>query len=388
VFDRFFGKGKSRAAAQKAELRGDLAKAVELYVEADAKDDAARVMVLRGDSEPEPRQRLVYYTQACRMAPDGGESRLDARRKRALLAITLAGDAAISAVARRDTLDAAKELEELGEAARAAEAYRLAGDREGEARALAAAGEVDELEFLLSEEQHKDRLVRQKSDAQADVEILVTSGRRRDALEALETLLQKNQDDMRLRERAVSIRSRRVLGRVVRMALGGERVSFVLGPELTIGREGTVTVASSAISRHHLRVFRKDGAVHVQDLDSRNGTQLRGINVTGSLPMHEGVELKLGREVPLRVFPSTVFPGAVDVDIAGERYVAALGEGTLPIAGWSLKEAADHWVELVCAQDSPAYLQKIALVPRSTLLVGDAIGKNREDDPVLKILGA
>jgi hypothetical protein len=216
----------------------------------------------------------------------------------------------------------------------------------------------------------------------------VTSGRRRDALEALDGLLQKNADDMRLRERAVSLRSRRVLGRVVRMALSGERVCFVLGEEVTVGREGTISVASSAISRHHLRVFRRDGVVHVQDLDSRNGTQLRGINVSGALPVHEGVELKLGREVPLRVLPSKTFPGAIDVDIGGERYVAALGEGLLPVAGWALKEAADHWVELVSTQDTPAFIQKIALVPRATLLVGDAIGDKREDEPVMKILGA
>ena len=83
MFDRFFGKGKSKAAAQKAELRGDLAKAIELYVEAEAKDDAARVMILRGDSEPEPRQRLMYYTQACRTSMEGGDIRTEAKRKRA-----------------------------------------------------------------------------------------------------------------------------------------------------------------------------------------------------------------------------------------------------------------------------------------------------------------
>lgn len=387
MFERFFGKGKSKAAAQKAELRGDLVRAVELYIEADARDDAARIMILRGDSEPDPRQRLLFFTQACRTATQGHDIHREAQKKRALLAVTLAGDAAISAVARRDTLDAARELEEVGENARAAEAYRLAGDKEGEARALAAAGDVDELEFLLSEEQHKDRQERAKSDAQADVEILVTSGRRRDALEALDMLLGKNADDMRLRERAVGIRGRRVLGRLVRMALHGERVAFVLGDELTIGREGTIPVASSAVSRHHLRIFRREGVLHIQDLDSRNGTQLRGINVTGALPVHEGVELKLGREVPLRVLPSATFPDAVDIDVAGERFVAALGGGRLPIAGWAMKVAADGWVELHSTTESPAYLQKMALVPQATLLVGDALGTTREEDPVLKILG-
>lgn len=388
MFERFFGKGKSKAAAQKAELRGDLVRAVELYIEADARDDAARIMILRGDSEPDPRQRLMFFTQACRTATPGHDIHREAQKKRALLAVTLAGDAAISAVARRDTLDAAKELEEVGENARAAEAYRLAGDKEGEARALAAAGEIDELEFLLSEEQHRERQDREKSDAQADVEILVTSGRRRDALEALDALLAKNADDMRLRERAVGIRGRRVTGRVVRMALMGERVAFVLGDELTLGREGTISVQSSAVSRHHLRIFRKDGLLHIQDLDSRNGTQLRGINVTGSLPVHEGVDLKLGREVPLRVVPSKTFPEAVDIDVAGERFVAALGPGLLPVPGWSMKEAADGWVELHTSPDSPAYLQKMALVPAATLLVGDALSPSRDQEPMLKILGA
>ena len=73
MFDRLLksisGKGRAAAAARKAEARGELAKAAELFVEADEPEEAARVMVLRGDAETDPRLRLQHYTQAAATAP-------------------------------------------------------------------------------------------------------------------------------------------------------------------------------------------------------------------------------------------------------------------------------------------------------------------------------
>ena len=51
VFDDWFGKGRVRGQAQKAELRGDVPKAIELWVQAGKPDEAARLMVTRGDAE-------------------------------------------------------------------------------------------------------------------------------------------------------------------------------------------------------------------------------------------------------------------------------------------------------------------------------------------------
>ena len=70
VFD-FLRKNSEVRAAKQAELRGDLARAVELYGLAGAPDEAARVMILRGDAETDGRVRLQYYVQAAAMAPEG-----------------------------------------------------------------------------------------------------------------------------------------------------------------------------------------------------------------------------------------------------------------------------------------------------------------------------
>ena len=43
----------------------------EIFLEAaELPDEAARVMLLRGDGEPDPRKRLIHYTQAVDTAPD------------------------------------------------------------------------------------------------------------------------------------------------------------------------------------------------------------------------------------------------------------------------------------------------------------------------------
>src|SRR5205085_280625 len=46
-FDRIFGKGKYAAQARTAELRGDLARAAELFGAAGQPEEAARIMILR-----------------------------------------------------------------------------------------------------------------------------------------------------------------------------------------------------------------------------------------------------------------------------------------------------------------------------------------------------
>src|SRR5689334_2032487 len=101
-FDRLFGKGRTASAARAAELRGDLGRAAELYGEAGEIAEAARILILRGDSETEPRARLQYYAQAARVASPADAPHKEARRKRAELLLALAGDAALSALARRD----------------------------------------------------------------------------------------------------------------------------------------------------------------------------------------------------------------------------------------------------------------------------------------------
>ncbi len=387
-FEKWFGKGRLAAQARAAELRGDLSKAAELFAQAGAAEEVARVMLLRADGEPDARTRLQLLTQAARKGKEGSEINREARLKRAELLLALAGDTAVSAVARHEVIEAAKDLEAIGEPLKAAEAFARAGDKDGEARALQAGGDVERLEFLLSSEQHKERISRSRDEKTKDVELMIECGRRREALEALDQLLAATPDDAALRERANGLRARRVLAPIVAVEAGmpPERWVLVTGDEVVIGRtEGAIKVASNAVSREHLRVRREGDAVVVRDLQSRNGTQLRGINLAGALPIGDGLELKLGKEVPVRLAPSKRLEGAIEIEIAGETYLACLGSTNLPTAGLELAPGPDGWIELV-PRTGRAFVGGVELVPRATLLLGDTIATARGGEPALRIV--
>jgi pSer/pThr/pTyr-binding forkhead associated (FHA) protein len=74
---------------------------------------------------------------------------------------------------------------------------------------------------------------------------------------------------------------------------------FALAEEVTIGRAAgcTVTVTDNYASQLHARVFQRDGALHVEDLGSTNGTYLNGKKVTAPLPLKRGDRVKVGATV-------------------------------------------------------------------------------------------
>jgi hypothetical protein len=388
LFDRIFGDRGSAADARKAELRGDLIRAIDLWAEADKPEEVARVMILRGDAETDVRQRLQHYVQAVGTAPTGSPVHKQARIKRATFMLALAGDSPVSATARRDLLYAAKDLEELGETDRAAEAYALAKDTEGQARALMHGGDVERLEALLSDEQSKVTLERGRNRAHSEVEMLLSAGRRREALAAAERLAEGAPLDRTARQRVEGLRARRVVAGVCRIVLSGRPLNLVVDDEVVIGRaEGALLVRSTVLSRRHLSIAKKDGVVVALDLGSRNGTFLRGMRIAGALPIGNGVDLELGGMVKVRVAPSAVFEGAVDVEVGGERYVAPLGPALLGVGGWRLERAPDGWVEFATGDGPPAYGGDMVMSSRTTLLVGDRFAEVRGGQAALEIVG-
>ncbi|MDF2694966.1 MAG: hypothetical protein K0S65_3349, partial [Labilithrix sp.] len=392
-YDKWFGKGRVAAQARAAELRGDLTKAAELFGEAGDIAEVARIMLVRGEGESDARARLRLFTQAAKLAPEGTETNKSARLKRAELLLALAGDTAVSAVARHEVAEAARDLEAIGEPLKAAEAFSRAGDKDGEARALQAAGDVERLEFLLSTEQYKERISRSRDERTKDVDLMIGCGKRREALAALDELLAtRSQEDPTLRERANGLRARRVLAPIVAIEARGEsderleRYVLVTGDEIVVGRtDGAIKVPSNAVSRQHLRIGREGDAIVVRDLQSRNGTQLRGINLAGALPIGEGIDLKLGKEVPLRIAPSKRLEGALEIDVSGERYLACLGKARTPVAGIELDAGPDGWIEIV-PRGVRTFTGDVELVSRATLLLGDAISTTRGGPPVLRIV--
>jgi DNA-binding winged helix-turn-helix (wHTH) protein len=60
------------------------------------------------------------------------------------------------------------------------------------------------------------------------------------------------------------------------------------------GRDATIRLDSAGVSRHHARIVVSGDDAHVEDLGSKNGTFLRGERVTGSSPLKDGDEIRLG----------------------------------------------------------------------------------------------
>jgi hypothetical protein len=390
-------KREALAQARAAELRGELAQAAVLFAQALRPDEAARVMVLRGDAEVEPAARLRHYVQAVATAPPGSQAATHAARKRASAVVDLASDMPMTTSLRQDLAAAARDLEELGDAERAAQAYARAGDLEGEVRALTRAGDVDRVDALLALAEQRDRDARARAHARDDVEMLVAAGRRREAV----AIAQASADED-VRSRGIALAKTGVTGGVLRVAVCGREMLVLLGEPLVIGRapdgsgrerdddrgkarEARLAIASAALSRRHVVVERRGDDYVVRDLGSRNGTSLRGLRLEGEAHVGEGLELKLAGEVPVSLRKTHDLGGALAVDLPAGRYVVPLGPTRLPVGRWRLERADDGWAELVTDDAPPAFAGALQLAPRVTLLVGDAIAAQRSGPAVLEV---
>ncbi|HSO00702.1 MAG TPA: FHA domain-containing protein, partial [Candidatus Nanopelagicales bacterium] len=272
LFERFWGRGdRRRREAEAKELAGELAAAVELYLEAELPDEAARVLLLRADAEQVPERRIAFCAAAARAAVSD-ELRKSALRRKALLGFDVLG-ARGAASLRSEILGVARELEEADELERAAEAYAMAGDQESEARALAAAGAIDKLEERLRVSMSEARDQRERSAVLARIADMDRMGERRAALEEAARWLSARQDE-RVADAVRSIRARLLVGPLCDLEVDGALGRYALGDEITIGRgDATIVVASRAVSRVHARLRRgADGVPLFEDLGTRNGT--------------------------------------------------------------------------------------------------------------------
>lgn len=385
LFARLFSRtGRDISAARQAELRGDLPKAAALFGRAGENTEAARIMLLRAEAEPDPKTRLQHYVQAASMAPEGDPQRKIAQIRRAQMMTLLVKGGPLSAAARADLLRAAKDLEELGEAADAAAAFKLAGDHESEARALAAAGHIEELETLLDQEQAERQKKRQQRTRLEEIDLASATGKRREAIAIANDV--HDESSVAARIRAEAIRAKQLLGEIVNVEIAGKKARFIIGNDVVIGRtEGQIQIASHAISRKHLRVFRRGDEFFVGDLQSRNGSTMRGVAIGGDISVGPGIDISLGNEVPVHVEPSKDFPGAVSIEAGGNTYVAMLGPTKIGIGDWELRVGDARWVDLVFAKPT-AYLGDLVLSSPIALLVGDEISSERSASPVLKFI--
>lgn len=392
LWDRLRGKGEGSRAARDARLReaeGDLAAAARGFEEAGLVDEAARVLLLSADAEGSLERRMALCERAAKLAADAALSKRAAAR-RAKIALDLLRPRAT--VARSELARVAEQLEANDEHEAAAEAWSLAGDREGEIRALTAAGAIDRLEARLGDDAARAR----NDDARAHrlrlAEDLDRTGERVRAIE-LAAEVGTEASDEGLVELGRTIRLRLARGPLVSLEIDGARVLCALGERVLVGRgEVEIPVASRALSREHLSVERgADGAPQVRDLGSRNGTLLAGARLGGPVPIGDGLELVLGGEVPCRLELDSA--GAVVVQVGGASYVAPLGP--LCVSGWVISLASAPKliggapiVTLQSSESSPAFLGRFEVARRIQLAIGDALSSERGGAPRLSVLAA
>jgi hypothetical protein len=80
-----------------------------------------------------------------------------------------------------------------------------------------------------------------------------------------------------------------------RLSWGDREVALVEGENI-VGRDPDVAVwiDLNSVSRHHARVVVADGAAHLEDLGSKNGTLVNGERITSARPLSNGDRIKVG----------------------------------------------------------------------------------------------
>jgi hypothetical protein len=380
LFERLGIKKETRRAraARESELAGELGTAVELYLEAELPDEAARVLLLRADAERAPEKRLAFCASAADVAEDAALQRRAAARK-ALLSFDLL-TARGGSIMKSEIVGVARALEDAGELERAADAYAMAGDDDGEVRVLTAAGAIERLEERLRVSDTAARDLRELDRTLRTMADLDRTAERRAALDAAAAWLAAH-DDERVADAARAIRARLVRGPLVRLEVGGVVADYALGNEVTVGRgDATIVASSRAVSRRHVRIRRGEKGAVVEDLGTRNGTILAGAKLVGDIPISSGVELRLGGEVLCTIQPAQAHaPLPLVVDVAAERYVVPLGP--MPVGPWHVShEDGDDGGYCVLSVPPGAprpVLGGYELATRVELCIGDELRETR-----------
>lgn len=394
-FDRFGDRREKRRAkaARAKELAGELAAAVELYLEAGQPDEASRVLLLRADAERSPEKRMAFCALAAQTAT-GEAAKKAALGRKARLAFDILRTKGGSFL-QSELSAVARELEQAGELERAADAHALAGDTEAEVRALTAAGAIERLEERLRIEDAAARDSRERGATLRRITDLDRTAERRAALELARAWLASHEDE-RVANAVRTIRAKLARGPLVELDRGGRTERFALGDEVTVGRgDATIVVASRAISRRHIALRRRPEGALVTDLDTRNGTTLAGARLGAPIPVGAGLEVVLGGEIPCSITPVGSASGAdggafaYEISVGGQRYLAPLGEAEVgPFrVGWEVVGEDSFVVLHTPAGRARPFLDGYELAARVELCRGDEIHQQRGGPLLFSVVG-
>jgi hypothetical protein len=133
------------------------------------------------------------------------------------------------------------------------------------------------------------------------------------------------------------------------------------------------------LSRAHVQVERKDGALVVRDLDSHGGTRVDGVPLVGTAPLRERAVIDMGGVVvetaPVEggvLFWAALAPSARTVALTAERVLIATPGAAPTEAVGGLRVGFDARGRAVV--EPPAKLGGEAVRKATLLLEGDVVG--------------
>ena len=322
--------------ARAAEGAGQWRRAAALWAEAGDLPRAAEALLHLASRGGSLETRLEAWHDALRFISDD-EKRGEVEAKMGLAVLEDARlRGATSAEEKRRLADAALRLERADHGSDAADAYAILGRSEDQARCLEAAGEIEKLEALLEKTGKKDEHQGALRRLLSDHDMALKYGARLEARAALREASRLAPED-----RSVAELLRRLEGRMpppsrVSLALDGRRVSLVGRLPAVLGRtDCDVPLRGTSVSRRHAEIALAGDKLVLRDLESRNGTLVRGLPIASAIELSGATEVGLGDDVTLAIAPRG---RTVTIDVKsgldrGERVV--LGDGELRADGLS-----------------------------------------------------
>jgi len=333
---RIFDNRHRRARA--AEGAGRWRRAASIWAEAGELERAADALLHLAERSAALEERLEAWHDALRWLPEEEEDRREEVERRMGLAVLddARNRGATSSEEKRRLAEAASRLERFDRPSEAAEAYGILGRRDDQARCLQLAGEVEQLEELLSETNEADERESQLRRLLSDYENALRYGARLEARKALREASRIAPDERSVSELLRRLESRMPPASRVGLIIGDQRVRVVGRLPAVVGRgdDAEIRVRGTSVSRRHCEIaLGGDGTLVIRDLDSRNGTLVRGLPVAGEIQLTGPTEVGLGDDVTLAVTP-TGRSLAVEVRGGFDRGLhVVVGEGALRVEG-------------------------------------------------------
>jgi hypothetical protein len=306
-------------AAVAAEAAGNVDLAAERYGLAGEHAGAVRMHLARAARAGNRLAEIAALRDAMRWA--GDEPALKRQAAAALGKALFEAAKAEGIATERDRMkvrEAAELLVTGEEHALAGEALETIDDHLGAATAYSAGGLVERMEHALAKDDASANKARDEKDAFASYETAMRVGRRDEARSELARAVAVASHAGEYRRKLDQLDTALLTaGRVEIRRRGKPMIIACAADKLVLGRDQLcdLTLRAGGVSRQHAEIEHDGKAFTLRDLDSRNGTSIRGLPLAGRVPLAGEGRFELGDEC------------ALDFEVVDERLVVTVAKG-------------------------------------------------------------